>query len=164
MKVESATFKSLPTQSPTLNSQLARAFIALLASFVVAAQAAAAEPSLAASTVVVYNKTAADSPELARFYAQQRGIASDHIVGLTRSTDEEISREQYDSNIAEPLREAFKERNWWVLRETAEHQTAVVSTSIRFVALIKGVPLKIKPTGTSYPGDQPAGGPISSRN
>ena len=46
-----------------------------------------AEQPLAASTIVVYNKAALDSPELARFYAQHRGIASDHIVGLTCSTD-----------------------------------------------------------------------------
>ena len=66
-----------------------------------------AEPSLVSSTIVIYNKAALDSAELARFYAKQRGIASDHIVGLTCSTDEEISREEYDSNIAEPLRETF---------------------------------------------------------
>src|SRR5438105_10623580 len=84
-----------------------------------------AEPALAASTIVVYNKAALDSAELARFYAKQRGIASDHIVGLTCSTDEEISREEYDLNIAAPLRETFKTRNWWILRETSEQQTVV---------------------------------------
>ena len=98
-----------------------------------------AEQPLAASTIVVYNKAALDSPELARFYAQHRGIASDHIVGLTCSTDEEITREEYDTNIAGPLREAFKTRKWWTVRETSEQQTAVMTTSIRFVAVIKGV-------------------------
>jgi len=83
--------------------------------------AARAEQSLAAATVVVYNKAAPDSPELARFYAQQRGIASDHVVGLTCSTEEEISREDYDLTIADPLRETFKSRHWWGLRDTAEH-------------------------------------------
>jgi len=66
----------LPTRSPTLNSQLARSLIALAASFlIVGGSARAAEQSLAASTVVIYNKTASDSAELARFYAKQRGIA-----------------------------------------------------------------------------------------
>ena len=105
-----------------------------------------------------------DSPELARFYATQRGIAPDHIVGLTCSADEEISREEYDTNIAAPLREAFQARKWWTVRETAEHQTVVETTSIRFVALIKGVPLKIKPTSAQYPGDQGAPGPVSGHN
>ena len=123
-----------------------------------------AEQPLAASTIVVYNKAALDSPELARFYAQQRGIASDHILGLTCSTDEEITREEYDANIAGPLRDTFKTRKWWTVRETSEQQTAVMTTSIRFVAVIKGVPLKIKPREGPYPGDQSAGGPVSSRN
>ena len=123
-----------------------------------------AEPSLVSSTIVIYNKAALDSAELARFYAKQRGIASDHIVGLTCSTDEEISREEYDSNIAGPLREIFKIQKWWTLRETPEQQTVIMTTAIRFVAVIKGMPLKIKPTSDSYPGDQPGDGPVSSRN
>jgi len=130
----------------------------------IAIEARSAEPSLAASTVVIYNKAAPDSGELARFYAKQRGIATDHIVGVTCSTDEEISREEYDLNIAGPLRETFKARKWWTLRETQEQQTAVMATSIRFVAVIKGVPLKIKPTTDPYPGDQSTGGPVSGHN
>ena len=129
-----------------------------------AIDARGAEPALAASTIVIYNKAALDSAELARFYAKQRGIASDHIVGLTCSTDEEITREEYDSNIAAPLRETFKARRWWTLRETPEQQTVVMTTSIRFVAVIKGMPLKIKPAADPYPGDQSAPGPVSSRN
>src|SRR5205807_2332518 len=39
-----------------------------------------------------------------------------------------------------------------------------LSTSIRFVALIKGMPLKIKRTAVPYPGDESAGGPIDGRN
>ena len=96
-----------------------------------------AEQPLAGSVVVVYNKAALDSAELARFYAKQRGIAMDHIVGLDCSTDEEISRQEYDDNIAGPLREIFKKRGWWTLRETPEARETVVTTSIRFVALIK---------------------------
>lgn len=125
---------------------------------------ARADESLADLTIVVYNKAAPDSVELARFYAQQRGIPRDHLVALTCSTDEEISREEYDANIAAPLRSAFKTRHWWQLRETAEHEEAVMTTAIRFVAVIKGVPLKIRATATPYPGDKPVGGPIGEHN
>ena len=140
-----------------------RSFLALLIVFTVVIHVRAEQP-LATSTIVVYNKSAPESPELARFYAKQRGIASDHIIGVTCSVDEEITREEYDGKIAEPLREAFKSRNWWTIRETAAHQDAVLSTSIRFVALIKGMPLKIKRTALPYPGDESAGGPIDGRN
>ena len=136
-------------------------FLLLLLSLALVARA---EQPLAASTIVVYNKFADDSAELARFYAKQRGIASDHIVGLSCSNSEEISREEYDANIADPLREAFKEHGWWMLRETAEHETAVMATSIRFVALMKGMPLKIKGYGDGYAGDVRGGGMIDSRD
>jgi len=102
--------------------------------------------------------------ELARFYAQHRGIRLRSHRRPDLPTDEEITREEYDANIAGPLREAFKTRKWWTVRETSEQQTAVMTTSIRFVAVIKGVPLKIKTKEGPYPGNQSAGGPVSSRN
>ena len=162
----------MPTRPLTLNSesfreqrsQLAPAFVALIASFLAVAESAAADQPLAASTIVVYNKAATDSAELAKFYAQKRGIALDHVVGLTCSTDEEITREEYDKNIAVPLREIFKARKWWTVRETSENQTVLSTTSIRFVAVIKGVPLKIKLVSEPYEGDQSSGGPVSSHN
>jgi len=70
----------------------------------------AAEQPLAASTIVLYNKNVSDSVALATFYAEQRGIAHDHLVGLECSTEEEISREEYDATIANPFRDIFKER------------------------------------------------------
>ncbi len=57
--------------------------------------------------------------ELAKFYAQKRGIARDHLVGLACSKEEEISREEYDRTIADPLRELFKKQRWWTVRENA---------------------------------------------
>jgi uncharacterized protein (TIGR03790 family) len=137
-------------------------FLSLMAPASVAADPSS--PSLAAMTVVVYNKAADDSASLARFYAKQRGILRDHLVALTCPPTEEISREEYDTTIAEPLREAFEKRHWWTLHESADGTKSVSSTSIRFVAVIRGVPLKIRATTTPYPGDKPDGGPINNRN
>ena len=164
MTVESATFKSLPTRSPTLNCQLAHSLISLMACVLGAAQSAGSEQPLAGATVIVYNKTAPDAAELARFYAQKRGIATDHIVGLTCSLAEEISRDEYDSTIANRLREIFKTKQWWMMRASEDHHEAVMATSIRFVALIKGMPLKIRAALEPYPGDKRGGGPIEDRN
>jgi len=125
--------------------------------------APAAEQPLAQSTIVLYNKAVSDSVELAKFYADQRGIASDHLIGLTCSTEEEISREEYDATIAEPLREIFKQRHWWTLRESPDQAPVVTANTIHFVAIIKGIPLKIRSTST-YLGDQPRPSPIGSRN
>ena len=125
--------------------------------------AEAAEQPLAAATIVLYNKAAPDSVQLAKFYAQQRGIARDHLVGLTCSTEEEISREEYDTTIANPLREIFKTRLWWTLHETPDQEESVTASSIHFVAVIKGIPLKIRATA-DYPGDVPGPGPMGNRN
>ena len=125
--------------------------------------AAAAEQPLAQSTIVLYNKAVPDSVELAKFYAEQRSIAPDHLIGLNCSTEEEISREEYDTTIADPLREIFKQSHWWTLREAAGQAPVVTASTIHFVAIIKGVPLKIRST-TAYRGDQPRSGPPGSRN
>src|SRR6202043_970032 len=123
-----------------------------------------ADRQLSALTAVLYNKSLPESADLAKFYAKQRGIPGDHLVGLNCSADEEISREDYDTTIADPLREIFKAKGWWGLRETPEHTQAVLTTSIRFVAIMKGVPLKIRATTAPYPGDEPGTGLIFSRN
>jgi uncharacterized protein (TIGR03790 family) len=125
--------------------------------------ASAAEQPLAQSTIVLYNKAVSDSVELAKFYAEQRGIAADHLIGLTCSTEEEIRREEYDATVAEPLREIFKQRHWWTLREPPGQAPMVTASTIHFVAIIKGVPLKIRSI-TAYRGDQPRSGPPGSRN
>jgi len=124
---------------------------------------AAAEQPLQPATVVVFNSNDRESSDLAKFYAEKRGIARDHLVPLACSTEEEISRDDYDRTIAGPLRERFKERKWWTVREVADAPPTVTANSIRFVALMKGMPLKIR-GADDYPGDKRTGSPIGSRN
>jgi uncharacterized protein (TIGR03790 family) len=143
-----------------------RGFLLILSAALLRASAggvSAAEPPLAPSTIVVFNSSIPESAELARFYAQKRGIARDHLVGLACSRDEEITREDFDRTIATPLRETFRQRKWWTVRESPDGRPSVSSNSIRFVALMKGMPLKIK-HAEAYPGDKPGAGPIASRN
>src|ERR1051326_1995401 len=121
-----------------------------------------AEKPLAPATIVVFNQDIPESVQLARFYAEKRGIARDHLVGLSISRTEEISRDEYDGMIRNPLRAVFKERGWWTLNEHGGG-TTVTSNSIRFVAVMKGVPLQIRPTH-DYPGDKPGPGPMGDRN
>ncbi|MGI9113808.1 MAG: hypothetical protein DLM52_06235 [Chthoniobacterales bacterium] len=130
--------------------------------FLFAACARAEEP-LAPQTIVVFNQELPESVALAKFYAEKRGIARDHLVPLDCPVEEEISREQYDATIAEPLRQVFGERGWWKIRDNAEGQHRVEGLTIHFVALIKGVPLKIR-GAASYADDKPGAGPLESRN
>ena len=62
------------------------------------------------------------------------------------------------------MRDIFKERHWWTLRETAENKEIVANSTIHFVAIIKGVPLKIRPTAEPYPGDEAGAGPVATHN
>src|SRR6476469_8278529 len=101
----------------------------------VMANAAFAQKPLAPATIVVFNQDLPESVELAKFYAQKRGIARDHLVGLSASKTEEISRLEYDTMIRDPLREIFKQRSWWTVNESRDHPTTVTNTSIRFVAM-----------------------------
>jgi uncharacterized protein (TIGR03790 family) len=131
--------------------------------FAAAPVTALAEKPLAPATIVVFNKDIPESVELAKFYAEKRGIAREHLVGLSISRTEEIGRDEYDTMIRDPLRAVFKERGWWTLNEPRGGPISVASNSIRFVALIRGVPLKIR-QAAGYPGDKPAAGPIGNRN
>ncbi|HEY0793392.1 MAG TPA: TIGR03790 family protein [Chthoniobacterales bacterium] len=116
--------------------------------------ASASEPRLADVTVVVFNETVPESKTLAQYYAQQRGIEASHLVGLHCPPEEEIDRQVYDQQIAEPLRAQFITHGWWQESEPTEGTAAVVGSQIRFVTLIRGIPLKIRACN-GYPGDHP---------
>ncbi|MBA3650717.1 MAG: TIGR03790 family protein [Chthoniobacterales bacterium] len=119
---------------------------------------------LARATLVVYNRNAPDSVALAYFYAEARQIPDDHLIGVECPTTEEISRQDYDATIAEPLRKIFTERRWWTLRPgTDNHSPSVRENAIRFVALIRGMPLKIAGT-PDYPGDEKEANPQTNQN
>lgn len=123
----------------------------------------AEDEPLAAATVVVYNQNVPESAALAKFYAQKRNIARDHLVALDCPADEEISRDQFDRTIAAPLRAIFRKRKWWTQLSDEHPEMGVSSNSIRFVALIKGMPLKIR-AQPDYPGDKKGPVPIGDRN
>jgi len=143
--------------------RLSLLFFLILVAFADYVAGAQDERSLAAATIVVYNSNISESAALAKFYAERRDIPRDHIVGLACPKEEEISREEYDSLIAEPLRAVFRKRRWWTLRDEDKPERGISSSSIQFVAMIKGMPLKIRHT-TGYSGDKSAGGPNGDRN
>jgi uncharacterized protein (TIGR03790 family) len=103
-----------------------------------------------AATVVVFNNFDPNSVALAAYYSQRRGIPLDHLVGLDCPLGEEITRAQYDETIADPLRKIFTDNGWWHVPPGASDP--VTDNQIRFVALMRGIPLKIAAT-QNYPGD-----------
>jgi len=108
--------------------------------------------------IVVYNSADPDSRSLADFYCQARGIDPSREIPLVTSTNEEISRTDYDCTIAAPLRQIFADRGWWTTTKDMMNRTIMISSSVRYVVLIRGIPLKISEC-VDYPGDtktQPA--------
>ena len=106
------------------------------------------------ATVIVYNEADPDSRLLAEFYADKRSVPKEQIVALKCSTKEEISRQEYDDTIAEPMLRAFTGNFWWKLRENDGESGPVEKNRIRYVVLMRGVPLKIAPAN-NYSGDKP---------
>lgn len=117
----------------------------------------------AAATMVVYNRNDGSSADLAEFYADRRGIASDHLVGLDCSPNEEISREEYDRTIAQPLRATLAKHGWWVFEKGPDGTSRLIASNIHFVALVRGIPLKIASVPI-YEGDQRGAGPVGAKN
>lgn len=111
----------------------------------------------AQATVVIYNDRDPVSITLAASYAQKRGIPFDHLVGLACSTEETISREEYLSSIAGPLRKALVDRGWWrVEPHPARYgEVRVVHSKLRYAVLMRGIPLRIGPQAEPIPGDRP---------
>ncbi|HEY8901576.1 MAG TPA: TIGR03790 family protein [Chthoniobacterales bacterium] len=116
----------------------------------------------AAATIVLYNSNQPASLALAEYYAAKRDIPKNQLVGVPCSGDEEIDRDEYLVNIEAPLRRAFNRFEWWQLDRNSDGDEYVVSSKMRFVAVIRGVPLKIRPDGALPPPPLPEGFPPNS--
>lgn len=94
---------------------------------------------LSNATVVVYNLNWAGAEELAKFYAQVRGVPEENVIALDCPTEEEISREEFVGRIQGPLRAELLRRGMWLMREKQ-----VVGTNLRYMVLVRGMPLKVR--------------------
>ena len=118
----------------------------------------------AAASVVVYNINDPEAKELADFYCMARAIDPSHEIPLATPVSEEISRSDYDSTLATPLRDVLVKRGYWIITKGPEIHPVVTGSCVRYLVLIRGLPLKIKACD-AYPGDsiiQPD--PFGSRN
>ncbi|MDC1141612.1 TIGR03790 family protein [Planctomycetota bacterium] len=82
------------------------------------------------NVLIVANTKAEGSLEVAEYYAELRGIPTDRILKIETATTEEISREEYDTNILPPIKKYVD-----------------ANENILCICPVFGVPLKIKKTG-----------------
>lgn len=118
------------------------------------------------STIVLFNTNDPDSKNLAQYYASRRNIPPAQVVGLDCPVMEEIQRGDYDSTIAAPLRKLFRSKGWWKMGRDPTGEAVVTSSTIHYLAIMRGMPLKIAPSPTIPPSDLIRGLPseIASRN
>jgi len=98
------------------------------------------------SVVVLYNSNLPESRLLARHYAEARSLPRENIVGLPMPASEEISRQQYEKTIRDPLRRLFDKREWWKRGSAGNARIQPTSRKRSILVTVRGVPYKIART------------------
>jgi uncharacterized protein (TIGR03790 family) len=107
----------------------------------------------AKETVVVFNPNFPGSEDLAKFYAEKRGIPADHLIGLKCSKDELIKRDEFETTLREPLLREFTKRKWWQMekRDLTDpsgrvygQASTVVRADVKVLVLMRGVPVGVE--------------------
>jgi uncharacterized protein (TIGR03790 family) len=103
------------------------------------------------SVAVLYNSADPESRKVAEFYREARGIPAENLIALKMPLAQDISRGDYDSFIARPLRDEFDRRGWWRRGRDAAGVTLPVLNKIRVLVTVRGVPLRIQQTPKPAP-------------
>ena len=96
------------------------------------AQEPAKNSQYASATLVIYNQNVADSRKLAAYYAGKRNIPFENLIGMKCSTEEIITRSEYQKTILEPLRKQFDTNGWWERKEDAQGNLRAVHIKMKF--------------------------------
>jgi uncharacterized protein (TIGR03790 family) len=82
------------------------------------------------SVLIVVNQPSSLSRKIGEYYAERRRIPASNICRLNASTDEEISRSDFDSQIARPIQDYLRGHN--------------LTEKLLYIVTTAGVPLKIR--------------------
>ena len=123
-----------------------RTILCLLAALPLLARAGGDE------VVVIYNSRVPESKAVAEHYAQMRQVPEKQIYGFELTTNEEMSRAEFQDTLQKPLAKKLEVDGLWKLDMTFYKGTnnqpdrafrKVVESKIRYAVLCYGVPLKI---------------------
>jgi len=89
--------------------------------------------------LIIANTAITESTSLARYYMKHRAVPDENLLQVNTSKREELSREDYDREIASPVRDYLNKHD-------------PDGTKFKCVVLIYGIPLRILPT--SMTGDE----------
>ncbi|MGJ8694966.1 MAG: TIGR03790 family protein [Verrucomicrobiaceae bacterium] len=100
-------------------------------------------PLLPGHVGIVYNSSSPESKDLAEFYALNRMIPPENLIGIPMPMEETIGRDEFNRSIRDPLRAEFKKRNWWTMGNDQNGNPVPIRSVVRCLALMRGVPLRI---------------------
>lgn len=96
--------------------------------------------------LVLYNKADPESEQLAHFYRDQRAIPPTQVLGLDLPNQQDITREEYEKQIVQPLRDHFDQKVWWNRSRDSSGIKLPLQNRIRAIVLMRGIPLRIQGT------------------
>ncbi|WP_367873831.1 TIGR03790 family protein [Luteolibacter sp. Populi] len=126
---------------------------------VLATAQAAPELPVSQSVGVLYNSSSTDSTALANAYAKARQIPATNLIGLPLPDKEEITREEFNKALLEPLKAEYDKRGWWKREKDPAGNLIPTTTRIRILTCMFGVPSRIAATA-SEPKAKPGGQPV----
>ena len=105
--------------------------------------------------VVVYNSRVPLSKAVAEFYAAQRQVPRNQVLGFDMTSSEDISRAEFRDSLQKPLAKALSAKKLWrigsrVVKPQGQQpeervDRTVVESRIRYAVLCYGIPLRIGP-------------------
>ena len=98
---------------------------------------------LGRQVVLVYNTKSAASKEIAEHYAELRKVPAGQVLGLELAEGEEISRAEFYASLQKPILKFLEKSKLFTYGKTAAGQQAVVQSSVRYLVLCYGVPVKV---------------------
>ena len=105
---------------------------AIIASFPCAVFAADGRTLSAGQLLIVANRKAPESGRLAAYYMKKRSVPARNLIELDTVTEEDIGRQEYERDIAGPIRD-------FLLKQDPEGRR------FRCIVLMYGIPLRVGP-------------------
>ncbi|MBB5353623.1 uncharacterized protein (TIGR03790 family) [Haloferula luteola] len=112
--------------------------------------------------VILFNRNAADSDTLAKHYAELRDIPATQIVGLDLPDKEQIDRDEYRTQLRDPLAKIFDDRRWWLRNDGPDGKKQLSGLKVRLIVCMRGVPSRIFHNDTQADPEQDAKDPQAS--
>ncbi len=107
------------------------------------------------SVAILYNTKTPESAKLAETYREARHIPKENLIGLEMPEASDISREDFEKKILQPLRAEFDKRGLWKRQKDISGMIGPVSNKIHVLVLMKGTPLRIAPQAIAKPKNHP---------